>query len=156
METVAEILNNWMQSMKVDYIQNYYNKGLKASGNLEQKTRVESDSTTTRMFTPQYAGALFYGRSKNANQSDEALRKFVGWAGSTIFAKWVEQKGINISPYAVAWKIARQGITVPNQYNDGKLYTDTFTTERFNKLYKDLQYTTVLNIKEQIKSTWQR
>jgi hypothetical protein len=39
----------------------------------------------------------------------------------------VADKGLNINPFAVAHKIANEGIKVPNQNNSGRLLSDTFT-----------------------------
>ena len=156
MEAVGKILDTWMQQRKVDFIANYHAKGLKASGNLERKARVESTETKSEFWVPQYTGALLYGRSKNSNQSPEAKLKFMRWAGYYIFTKWVKDKGLNLNPYALAWHIADKGITVPNTHNDGNLYKDTFTQARFNELYSSLSKPYLLYIKEQVRATWQR
>lgn len=38
--------------------------------------------------------------------------------------EWVKVKGINIPPYAIAMKIHRDGIKVPNRFNPGKVLSD--------------------------------
>ena len=52
----------------------------------------------------------------------------------------MQNKRLNINPFAVAYKIAREGIKVPNKFNPGTLISDVFTVERANllvKMYRD-------------------
>lgn len=63
-----------------------------------------------------YTEYLVDGRPPNTNQDPQAMKAWVGWAGSTVLNDWVRNKGLNISPYAVAWKIAREG---NNYYPNG-------------------------------------
>lgn len=63
-----------------------------------------------------YTEYLVDGRPPNTNQDPKAMKAWVGWAGSTVLNDWVRNKGLNINPYAVAWKIAREG---NNYYPNG-------------------------------------
>jgi len=150
------IITDWLNKAKSDYIALYISKGLKASGKVGKETRVEITPNGGEIWTPRYVGALLYGRSPNKDQSPEALRKWVGWAGSTFLAEWVKNKRINANPFQVAWGVARKGTDVPNTYNDGLLYSDTFTPARFNELYKALRAELIIEIKQQTKETWLR
>lgn len=76
-----------------------------ASGEWERNVEARGSEIWGRDYT-EY---LVDGRPPNRDQSPEAMKAWVGWAGSTILNEWVNNKGLNINPYAVAWKIAREG-----------------------------------------------
>lgn len=76
-----------------------------ASGEWEQNVEARGSEIWGRDYT-EY---LVDGRPPNSDQSPEAMKAWVGWAGSTFLNDWVNNKGLNINPYAVAWKIAREG-----------------------------------------------
>lgn len=78
---------------------------MEASGEWEQNVEARGSEIWGRDYT-EY---LVDGRPPNNDQSPEAMKAWVGWAGSTILKEWVNNKGLNINPYAVAWKIAREG-----------------------------------------------
>ena len=148
------IVQKWLEDRRVDWVTAIDRRGQKASGKTQQRTYVFLTEKGGGIKTPQHVGALLYGRSPNKNQSKEALEKWVGWAGSTFLDKWLKDKGFVGNPYAVAWGIARKGTEVPNKYNDGQLYNEVFTTDKFNELYSAIGSKAVLTIKEQIKQSW--
>lgn len=142
MSSARAIIDNWLNGVERDLIGNYNRLGLKASGQWEQSLE-QFVSTTNQGFTvgikgQDYTDQLENGRSPNQNQSPEALKAWVGWAGSTFLAEWVNDKNVDINPYAVAWSIARNGWVVPNRYNAGGLVSDVVTTERISQLNKEL------------------
>ena len=138
----AQKIEVWLGHVKSDMITNYVQKGLKASGNWEQSLETSVNETSTGyeaiISGQRYTGAMMYGRLPNSNQSPEAIKAWIGWAGSTIIAQWVKDKGLNLNPYAVAGKIAKKGVRVPNQYNDGEFLKDVITKERISELGQDL------------------
>lgn len=79
--------------------------GMPASGEWEQNVHARSNEIWGRDYTEYLA----QGRPPNQDQSPEALKRWVGWAGNTILKDWVQRKGLNINPFAVAYKIAREG-----------------------------------------------
>ena len=99
---------------------------------------------------------MVHGRGKNSSQDKEAVRKWVGWAGSTFLKKWVEDKGLDISPFAVAYKIARQGIRVPNENNDGRLISEVITAQSISGLLEKMGAYIITDIKTDIQKTWQQ
>ena len=112
-----EILRTWLEEQKTGIIANYNAKGRKASGRFERETYVQMDINKGSIMSPRYAGVMLFGRRANLNQDPKAIRSWVGWAGSTILKEWVQNKGLTINPFAVAYKIARKGIaelTPPN------------------------------------------
>ena len=78
------------------------------------------------------------------------------WAGSTFLKKWVADKGLDISPFAVAYKIAREGIRVPNQHNDGALISSVINDNSIERLLSDMGIYVITDIKTEIQKTWQR
>jgi hypothetical protein len=135
---IEEIVNKWLNDTKKDLFQNYIKLGLKASGDwgksLETKYKITNTSINAKILANDYTVFLEAGRNKNQNQTEKALKSWVGWAGSTFLKKWVEDKNIDASPYAIAWKIAREGWKVPNRFNKGGLVSDVITPERIQIL----------------------
>lgn len=142
MMTISETANGWANDTIEDLKQNYIDLGLKASGDwekeLEQKTTVTSSNVNVKIVGAFYTEYLVNGRSPNKNQDDDSIRAFAGWAGSTWLNDWVVQEGIDASPFAIAYKIARQGVTVPNANNPGTLLSDVLTENRIKFLVKEV------------------
>ena len=149
-----KIINKWLEETKTDLVKNYKRLGLKASGDWAKSLKEFDKKTSTgRKFGIQgndYTQYLELGRRPNKNQNPEYLKRWVGWAGSTFLKKWVEDKRLNISPFAVAWKIAREGTKVPNKNNAGGLVSDVVTTKRINELNKELSYYYISEFKSDI------
>ena len=114
---MSEILRVWLEEQKTGIIANYNAKGRKASGRFERETYVQMGTNNGAIMSPRYAGVMLFGRRANTNQEPKAIKAFVGWAGSTFLKDWVQNKGLSISPFAVANKIARKGITEPTPPN---------------------------------------
>lgn len=142
MSKVDDISKKWLQDTQKDLIDNYNRLGLRASGKWANSLKTEYKNKVTSINLiitgEDYTEQLENGRRPNQNQTPEALKKWVGWAGSTFLAKWVKDKGLSLSPFAVAWKIAREGWKVPNKNNAGGLVTDVVNKENTNKLIQDL------------------
>lgn len=136
--TVEEIARQWIEDAQQRIVKQYNDLGLKASGkferDIENKVEVVPQGLQMVVLGVPYSGIMVSGRNANSDQSKEGLRKFVGWAGSTILKDWVNDKGLSISPFAVAYKIAKKGILVPNQYNSGALLDTAATDEDLNEL----------------------
>ena len=110
---MSEILRTWLEEQKTGIIANYNAKGRKASGRFERETYVQMDTNKGAIMAPSYAGVMLFGRKPNLNQDPKAIRSWVGWAGSTFLKDWVQNKGFSISPFVVAYNIARKGIAEP-------------------------------------------
>ena len=148
-----EILNTWLEDTKRALIANYDRLGLRASGQwaetLAPFKEISRDKIKTGIEGQDYTFWIENGRKPNADQIPEAIRAWVGWAGSTFIDKWVKDKGINANPYAVAYKIARAGWSVPNTHNSGGLVSDVVTNERIQELNRNL----ILYVIQEFKST---
>ena len=136
------IINNWLKETQTDLIRNYDKLGLRASGkwadSLEIFYNQNQGNIKAGILGESYTEQLENGRRPNQKSSEEDIRKWVGWAGNTIIKKWVEDKGLNINPFAVAYKIAREGWKVPNKHNKGGLVTDVVTDKRIEELNQKL------------------
>ena len=156
MEGIQFILNEWAERTKQELIDKYKSMGLKASGAFEDGLSTETDENSTKIWTVPHTWFMVNGRGANSKQSEEDVKKWVGWAGSTFLKKWVDDKGLSISPFAVAYKIAREGIRVPNQYNDGTLISSVINDNSIERLLSDMGIFTIKDIKSEIIKTWQR
>ena len=132
------IVDKFAEETKQDFISYYESSGLKASGiwgrELESQVTISDFSVNIKYLAPAYTEQLINGRNPNKKQSKEDLKAWVGWAGSTFLKEWVNQKGLNINPFAIAWKIAREGWKVPNQYNKGDLVSSVLNIQKINNL----------------------
>jgi len=134
------MINTWANNRIDDFRTNYERMGLKASGNWGRELDFIKDETNDKLnikfYAPAYTEQLVKGRKPNKSQDKEGLKAWVGWAGSTFLKKWVDDKGLNINPFAVAWKIAREGWQVPNSNNSGKLLDDVLSFSKVEELAK--------------------
>ena len=132
---MSEILRTWLEEQKTGIIANYNAKGRRASGGFES-TYVQMDTNKGAIMAPRYAGVMLFGRRANLDKSDEAIKKWVRWAGSTFIKDWVQNKGVSISPYIIANKIARNGIAEPTPPNG--LVTEVVNADAIRELGKRL------------------
>jgi len=156
MEGIQYILSEWSERTKQELIDKYKSIGLKASGAFEDGLSTETDENSTKIWTVPHTWYMVNGRGANSKQSEEDVKKWVGWAGSTFLKKWVEDKGLDISPFAVAYKIAREGIRVPNQHNDGTLISSVINDNSISGLLSQMGIYIIKDIKTEIQQTWQR
>ena len=156
MEGIQQILNDWSERTKQELIGKYRSMGLKASGAFENGLTTDTTENRTQIWTVSHTWYMVNGRGKNSSQDKEAVRKWVGWAGSTFLKKWVEDKGLDISPFAVAYKIARQGIRVPNENNDGRLISSVINDNSISGLLSQMGIYIIKDIKTDIQKTWQQ
>jgi hypothetical protein len=157
---IEQIVDKWLKDTKKDLFKNYIKLGLKASGDwgksLETKSEVTNTSIKAKILANDYTVYLEDGRNKNKNQSEKALKAWVGWAGSTFLDDWVRDKRVNISPYAVAWKIAREGWKVPNKFNRGGLVSDIITPERIKELTDQIVQFKVQEVRSDVVKTFRK
>jgi len=159
MSRYIDISNTWAND-RIEAIKKSYNdKGLKASGNFERSLSQKVSSTATSLSIifegADYSQFMQFGRASNKNQSPDKIKAWVGWAGSTILREWVKQKRLSISPYAVAWKIAREGIKVPNKHNKGGVISDAFPKDSFDALFAELGDVITSEIQSKYIEKWQ-
>lgn len=144
-----------LNRVKKDLVNSYQSKGLRASGKWEKELetfyRATGNGYAFGILGAKYTGALESGRLPNKNQSPESLKAWVGWAGSTFLRDWVKDKGLDISPFAVAWKIATEGVKVPNSHNKGGLVSDVINDETIQTFVEIIKFDQLVSLKSDIK-----
>lgn len=105
-EKVAEVLNEVVKDV---LIPKFYELGMNASGEWVDSLAVRAAENHGEIWGRDYTQYLVRGRKPNQNQDPDSVRRWVGWAGSTFLKKWVDDKGLSINPYAVAYSIAKEG-----------------------------------------------
>jgi hypothetical protein len=139
---IKDVLQKWADSKQVELVKNYDRLGLRASGEFEKSLRNEIIETPKSIQLiikgAQHSYWMQNGRQPNKNQNKEYTKRWVGWAGSTFLKKWVEDKRLSINPFAVAWKIAKKGIIVPNKFNSGGVISDSINKKSIGELIKEV------------------
>lgn len=151
---IKELVEDWTRKIEAGLINNYNRLGLNASGDwgreVESVSKVSQTTINIKFLGAPYTGVLTEGRKPNKNQDPSVLHKWVGWAGSTILKDWVNQKGISANPFAVAYKIAREGIKVPNPNNPGTLISDVINEKTIQDLIDSLRIFVIDDIKSDV------
>lgn len=133
-------VQQWLDDTLKALITSYENEGRKASGNwanqLEGINERKGDSIRVTILGEKYTGAFETGRKPNRDQSPEAIKKWVWWAGNTIIADWVRNKGLSINPFGVAYKLATEGVKLPTLLNKGDMVGRTINDSRIKELIK--------------------
>lgn len=149
-----QIIKDWTANLKKQLLENYQSYGLKASGkferNLSEFYEQSGANYKAGLTAVSYAYFLEYGRGANVKQDMKSLKAWVGWAGSTFLKKWIEDKGLNINSYAVAWNIARHGIKVPNKFNKGNFLSSVINQNSVDSLIKNLSNSYVNSVTSEI------
>lgn len=137
MMTAPQIVSAYMEQTRQDLIKSYQEKGLKASGRYAKGLTYEvaDDGKTIKAFmlSEHHVWYMEQGRKPNKQQTAKHARSL-----GHILEQWVKDKGIDVNPYAAAWKIVREGIQVPNRYNPGDVVEDVVTNEWFDALVEQL------------------
>jgi hypothetical protein len=125
---IKDIVQYYLDTTKSDLIKNYKRMGLRASGKFERGLEVSvkdsGSSIHAEILSESHAYFMQQGRGSNKEQTAKQARSL-----GKILEQWVKDKGIDVNPYAAAWKIVRQGINVPNQHNKGGVITDVINDE---------------------------
>lgn len=155
-----DIIQTWLNSRRDAMRQEYNSSGRKASGYFGEHIDVEMYDEGGRINTPLYVGSLVFGRKPTSGGR--------GGGGKSLYSMildWVKVKGItpdnpkmtdNTLAYLISRKIHKQGIKVPNAYNDGKLIDNTFTAESVQDLKNELIKIGQKVVTNDLKSIWQR
>ena len=158
MESINDILKAWGEEKSKELIQTYRAKGLKASGNFERNVSSKVENNTLEISAPSYAYQLVHGRgkTKSAGSGGQSLR--------SLIRKWIDDKGITPTDgiskdslaFLIARKIHREGITVPNQYNDGRLLKDVFGKNSIDTLKNKIGNFYTTQTTSNIQEAWQQ
>ncbi len=146
---IADIVKDYADKAVKDLIQSYESKGLRASGRYarELKSIVTKSGTKTnlKITGPIEAYFMEHGRGPNRVPSHQAVKN-MGW----YLQQWVEDKGIDVNPYAAAHKIVYSGIQVPNRYNPGGVISDVINDNWFAELNKLIGLNIITDIRSDV------
>ena len=123
--------------------------GQKASGKWVEGLEVVASHNGGSILAEDHTKFLTIGRPPNTDQSPEALRKFAGWAGNTWAKDWVADKGISISPFAVAYSIGKNGTEIYNQ-GGTDLVDGVLTDERIQQVIDAIGESLRVEIRKEI------
>ena len=155
-----DIIQTWLNGRRDAMRQEYNSSGRKASGYFGEHIDVEMYDEGGRINTPLYVGSLVFGRKPTSGGG--------GGGGKSLYSMildWIKVKGItpdnpkmtdNTLAYLISRKIHKQGIKVPNQFNDGKLIDNTFTEESVQDLKSELIKIGQKVVTNDLKSIWQQ
>lgn len=105
LDVTQEVVDRWL-------LPKFRDLNMRASGEWEASLEVKRTGINeSAIFGRPYTEFLTKGRSPNANQDPQALRRWAVWAGSTFIKKWVQDKGLDLDPIGVAYNIAKHGTT---------------------------------------------
>lgn len=109
-----EISNEQIQKVMQGVIDNFLipkfiESGHNASGKFVQSLSADGFDNKGFINGNDYIYFIINGRKPNKDQSPEALNHFMRWAGHYIFKDWVKDKGIDASPYAIAYNVGKFG-----------------------------------------------
>lgn len=97
-------------------IPDFNNRGHNASGQWLESLEARAEDNKGIIRGTDYTKYLVTGSEPQQGKSNKELLAWAGWYGKNVFEAWVESKGLNINPYAVAFNIAKYG---SKTYRDG-------------------------------------
>ena len=151
----TEILNSYFDLTVKDLISSYEQKGLKASGkyarSLVKEITESGTMTTAKIKGANHAYWMQHGRNPNKQQTAQQARSL-----GKILEQWVKDKGIVANPYAIAWKIVREGIQVPNQHNPGGVVSDVINDDWLAKIIKQIHGDVILSAKSEVLTAFKK
>lgn len=121
------ILGDGMGNLGNDVIESQRAKGLRASGKSAASIRSNVNVAPTQLVGQLWGSVTFTWQQngRKPNKSGKPSREMVNQ-----IAEWLQIKGLDYSPWAVATNIAKHGIPVPNQHNPGGVLSDPLNAER--------------------------
>lgn len=125
---ITEVINLYL-------IPKFEELGMEATGEWIENVH----SKGSELWGRDYTKYLVEGRPPNDSKDPKDIAKFARWAGATFIGKWVQDKGLDLNPFAVAYKIAMEGT---NYYPDGtdlmEILESNQVTEYINMRLKEL------------------
>jgi len=80
-----------------------------ASGEWVQEVEADSGVKKGIIKGLDYTQYPAQGRPPNKDADPQALKAWAGWAGNTFIKDWINDKGLSLNPFAVAYNIAKKG-----------------------------------------------
>lgn len=142
--TQTEVIKKWMEELKRDLVAEYDRLKLRASGNYEQSLVPFNTDKRAILYGAKYAYQMENGRLPGTYPPRKAIED------------WIDAKGLKYDipksslAFLIQRKIFREGIKVPNKYNDGGVLSNVITEDRIQRLVDELRFVNVLQVSSQI------
>lgn len=118
-----------VRGVRDEIVANYYRMKLNASGEFAEKTQVVEDGGGVKIVAPSYIYQMEDGRRPGTMPPVSVIKK------------WIRDKNANAGtdiPESAAWAIAyvikRDGIQVPNEFNEGGVASSILNPEMVKRL----------------------
>lgn len=123
-----------------------------ASGKWLKSLSVRTEENKGVIRGMDYTYFLAEGRNPNQNQDPEAIKRWARWAGKNIFEQWAADKGLSVNPYAVAYKIAREGTNVPR--GNANTFLDVLESQEvMDFILEELKVKVIVNFTETLRNS---
>lgn len=126
-----QILEYEFNLLRWDLIKKYDEKGMRASGEFEEKLRYEADEYSATMFGVDYTEQLQYGRRAGGFPPIQDIKDWI--LNKNVFAQAIQQIGLSSLAFLIARKIARSGWNRQG-YGGVDLITEVITPERIQMI----------------------
>jgi len=139
-------LDSFGKQTTKDLVLNYIKMGLKASGAFESGLVYETSDSSIEIKAPLHARAMETGRRAGSLPPVDDILKWVK------LGKIVKKDDITDEQlaWAIARKIQRDGIKVPNKHNVGKVISSILLDGRIAKLLEEIQKKELNNVEVEI------
>lgn len=160
MKSFEPIYQDWLDILVKDARESYEKSGLKASGDygkqLEGTLKMSTFLDNLKLLGAPHSIYMSDGRRPNKVKSRGMIRFMHG-----KIEQWIKDKGLRFddtdsAAWAIATKIVKEGITVPNKYNDGKVINSLFTAKRFADLTGQLGEQIVFDMRSDLRTAFQQ
>lgn len=118
-----------VRGVRDEIVANYYRMKLNASGEFAEKTQVIEDGGSIKIVAPAYIYQMEDGRRAGTMPPVSVIKK------------WIRDKNANAGtdiPESAAWAIAyvikRDGIQVPNEFNEGGVASSILNPEMIKRV----------------------
>lgn len=116
-----ELYLSYLEKLRIKLIAKYDELGLRASGKYEEGLEPELTTTNMRMWGAHHSIYMEKGRDKGPDDYRKLAPFMLEWIENKegLPAVFYEKK--ESMAFAIAHKVANEGITVPNQFNKGEV-----------------------------------
>lgn len=126
---------SYLERLRLKLIKKYDELGLRASGEYEEELEPEVNKNTLTMWGAFHSIFMERGRGSGGFPPRKAIEDWIETKNGLppIFKEKKRQFA-----FLIARKIAEQGITVPNEYNKGKVVSEVLEDFLANDIYEML------------------
>ena len=130
----AEV-TKYIYAIRDEIVAHYYAMKLNASGEFDRGTQVEEYPGGIKIVSPQHIYQMEEGRRAGTMPP----------VSVSVIRQWIKDKNANAgtdipeeAAFAIAYVINRDGIKVPNRYNEGGVASKILTPELVNRIVVEI------------------